>query len=82
MVSCEAGLCLGGLSLSGRETTCLAESYHVDGHWVDEVDKGSWSKHSIHEEKSRIVGSPKPWGSVALKYPRAGAEWGSVALLV
>ena len=51
----------GSLSL-GRETTCLAESYHVGGYWIDEADDGT--RHSIHEEKRRIVDSPKTWGSV------------------
>ena len=46
---CEADLRIR-VSLSlGRETTCLAESYHVDGRGV--VDNGS--KNSIHEETNR-----------------------------
>ena len=49
-----------GLISLGRETTCLAESYHVGGYWIDEVDDGT--KHSIHEEKRRIVGSPQNLG--------------------
>ena len=56
----------GSLSL-GKETMCLAESYHVGGYWIDEVDDGT--KHLIHEEKRRIVGSPKTWGSVVLISP-------------
>ena len=49
----------------------------MGGYWIDE-DGGT--KHSIHEEKRRIFGSPKIWGSMAPIYPRAGAKWGSVAL--
>ena len=60
------GYVSGSISL-GRETTCLAESYHVGGYWIDEVDEvDDGTKHSIHEEKRRIVGSPKagdPWPS-------------------
>ena len=33
------------------------------------MDDGT--KHSIHEEKRRIVGSPKTWGSVAFIYRSA-----------
>ena len=33
------------------------------------MDKGT--KHSIHEEKRRIVDCPKTWGSVAFIYPSA-----------
>ena len=33
------------------------------------MDDGT--KHSIHEEKKRIVDSPKTWGSVAFIYPSA-----------
>ena len=68
------GYVSGSISL-GRETTCLAESYHVGGYWIDEVDEvdevDDGTKHSIHEEKRRIVGSPKTWGSVAFIYPSA-----------
>ena len=65
------GYVSGSISL-GRETTCLAESYHVDGYWIDEVDEvDDGTKHSIHEEKRRIVDSPKTWGSMAFIYPSA-----------
>ena len=60
------GYVSGSFSL-GRETTCLAESYHVGGCWIDEADDGT--KHSIHEEKRRIVDSPKTRGSVVLISP-------------
>ena len=33
------------------------------------MDDGT--KHSIHEEKRRIVDSPKTWGSMAFIYPSA-----------
>ena len=67
---CEAALRLR-VSLSlGRETTCLTESYHVDGRGQN------GSKHSIHEETNKprargpVPSVPSPCSAPHLPAPR------------